>query len=56
MLFEVTYKCPKGDHEDVKEVERGSWSAAMETISAPCPHHEELGDLRAISAWEIRPK
>ena len=51
--FEVTYRCPICDHEDVLEDNYPSWSAAMKTASAPCPNHEELGDLQATSAKEV---
>ena len=52
--FKVTYKCPICDHEDVLENNYPSWSAAMKTASAPCPNHEELGDLQATSAKEVK--
>ena len=51
--FKVIYKCPKCDHEDTSEANYSSWSAAMNTASAPCPNHEELGELQATSAKEI---
>jgi hypothetical protein len=52
--FQVTYRCPKCGHEDILEDNYQSWSAAMKSASAPCPNHEELGDLQATSAREIK--
>ena len=54
--FKVTYTCPKCDHKDVLEDEYTSWSAAMRSASAPCPNHEDLGELKATSAVEITKK
>jgi hypothetical protein len=52
--FKVIYRCPKCGHEDFSIDNYSSKSAAMGTASAPCPHHEELGDLQATDAIEVK--
>jgi transcription elongation factor Elf1 len=52
--FKVTYKCPKCDHQDVVEANYSSWSNAMGSASSPCPNHEELGEIQATKAIEIK--
>ncbi len=52
--FRVTYRCPKCDHKDEIEDEYRSWSDAMNSASAPCPSHEELGELQASKAVEVK--
>ena len=53
--YKVTYECQneKCRYQETLEIEEISKAAAWKTSSAPCPAHEELGDMLPVKVIEL---
>jgi hypothetical protein len=53
--YAVTYECQNENcgYQDTLEIEAKSKAAAWKTASAPCPAHEESGDMLPVKVREL---